>query len=46
MPIKVILYPFVAFRYIFVHDVKMVGNDGNSSGEDKVQNRMGRFVSY
>ena len=29
----------------FVNDVKMVGNNENSSGQDKVQNRMKRFIS-
>ena len=44
MPNKVI---FTGLLHLdaFVNDVKMVGNNENSSGEDKVQNRMKRFVS-
>ena len=44
MPNKVI-FPGLSHLDAFVNDVKMVGNNENSSGEDKVQNRMKRFVS-
>ena len=44
MPNKVIVTG-LSHLDAFVNDVKMVGNNENSSGEDKVQNRMKRFVS-
>ena len=44
MPNKVIVTGLL-HSDAFVNDVKTVGNNENSSGEDKVQNRMKRFVS-